>query len=290
MQNMLFNPKMDDVQRRQSLFAGNLIVYGATKASMALCQHAIDMAREAFDPLDPEHAQELLPVEKFIEIVGPLKSRFTNGTRTKELVRDYLVEQGIDPAETFFDVPRLRVVPHSGYLTAGVSYAYKAHRDTWYAGPHGQLNWWMPVFEVVSERAMSFFPKYWANPIPNSSSDFDYDEWVNVGRKAATQQVTTDTRKHPLPLIDLPVSEELRICGRTGDAIVFSAAHLHATAPNTSQATRFSLDFRTIHVDDISRSGGARNLDSQSKGTTLGDFVSVQDFAPVKEQYVLEAQ
>jgi hypothetical protein len=160
-----------DLDRRQSLFDGAIFVYAATKASSALCGHAIEMAKEAFHPLDPEHAQEELTVEKFIEIVGPLKSRFTNDRRTKELLRDYLVEMGVSPRDTFFDVPRLRVVPHSAYLTAGVSYAYKGHRDTWYSSPHAQINWWLPVYEVLPERAMSFFPKYWDQAVPNSSVD-----------------------------------------------------------------------------------------------------------------------
>jgi hypothetical protein len=289
MQNILFNPSLDDAARRKALFAGNLIVLGATPASRALCQHAINMAKEAFDPLDPEHAQESLEVQKFIEIVGPLKSRFTNDMRTKELVRAYLEEQGVDTNVTYFDVPRLRVVPHSGYLTAGVSYAYKAHRDTWYSSPHGQINWWLPVHEVVPERAMSFYPTYWDRKVPNSSGDFDYDEWTRVGRQQATQQVTKDTRKHPIPLIDLPVSEEMRIGGQSGDAIVFSAAHLHATAPNSSNATRFSMDFRTIHVDDLVKGGGARNVDCESKGTTLRDFLKADDFGSIEEQRVLEA-
>jgi hypothetical protein len=288
MQNVILNSGANDLERRQSLFAGNLFVYSASEASRALCDHAIALIKEAFGSLDPEHAQETLPVEKFIEIVGPLKSRFTNDLRTKELVRAYLVEKGVDPKDTFFDVPRLRVVPHSAYLTAGVSYAYKAHRDTWYSSPHGQLNWWLPVYEVVPERAMSFFPKYWNNSVPNSSGDFDYDEWTRVGRQQATQQVTKDTRKHPLPLIDLPVSEELRIAGSSGDAIVFSAAHLHATAPNTSRATRFSMDFRTIHISEMQRGAGAPNIDCESKGTTLRDFLNATDFAQIDEKKVLE--
>ena len=289
MQNVLFNPNLSDSERRNSLFHGNLIVVGATKASTALCQHAMDLAKEAFFPLDPEHAQESLPVEKFIEIVGPLKSRFTNDRKTKELVRDYLAEQGVDTDSTFFDVPRLRVVPHSGYLTAGVSYAYKGHRDTWYSSPHGQINWWLPVYEVVPERAMSFFPKYWDEAVPNSSNEFDYGEWTRVGRQQATEQVSKDTRKHPLPLVDLPVSEELRIGGATGDAILFSAAHLHATAPNSSTATRFSMDFRTIHVDDLFKDAGAKNVDCAAKGTTLADFLKATDFSPIPEKYVSAA-
>ena len=96
----------------------------------------------------PKHPQDRINLDA-------MKSTFTNHIRTKHLVRDILVEYGADLQRTYFDVPRLRVAPHGGYLSAGVSYAYKAHRDTWYSSPHCQVNYWTPVFQVTSERAMS---------------------------------------------------------------------------------------------------------------------------------------
>ena len=48
------------------------------------------------------------------------------------MIRDFIVEIGDNPADYLFDVPRMRVVPNYDYLHAGVSYAYKPHRDTWY--------------------------------------------------------------------------------------------------------------------------------------------------------------
>src|SRR5690606_24166935 len=128
---------------------------------------------EALGP-DPEKAQFSLDIDSFIRIVGPLKSRFTNDLTTKKLVKNILEDFGCDLDNTYFDVPRLRVVPHGDYLSSGVSYAYKAHRDTWYSSPACQVNWWMPVFDVTSSRAMSFFPEYWSRPLKNSSGGFDY--------------------------------------------------------------------------------------------------------------------
>src|SRR5687768_2317791 len=135
MLKILFNPDVDDKRRRELVYDGSIVFYAASPASRALCEHARRMVREAFGDLDPEHAQERLPVEEFVKLVGPLKSRFTNDAETKRLLRAYLVEMGIDPQTTYFDVPRLRVSPHSDYLSAGVSYAYKPHRDIWYSSP-----------------------------------------------------------------------------------------------------------------------------------------------------------
>lgn len=280
----IFNYSGDDEERRMLLFDGALLFNAAAPESTALCAHAQDLAHEAFGELDPLHAQEQLDVEKFIDLVGPLKGRYTNGERTKELVRDYVLALGMDPSRTYFDVPRLRIVPHSGYLSAGVSYAYKAHRDQWYGGSFAQLNYWMPVWEVTPESAMAMYPLRWDRACKNSSGDFDYGEWTTVGRPAAVKQVQTDTRKHPLPLEPLPEFEELRFGAESGDVVMFSGAYLHATTPNLSPRTRFSIDFRTVNVDDLEQGRGAKNIDCEATGTSLAlaDFLRVDDFTPLE--------
>lgn len=281
MVGIYLNHAVDHEECRRLAFDGELLLYSSGAATQALADHAIALAAEALSPFDPRRAQESLSVEEFVARIGPLKSKFTNDLRTKELVRDVLVAFGCDLEDTYFDVPRLRVVPHSRYLTSGVSYAYKAHRDIWYASPAAQLNWWMPVFPVTADRAMSFFPEYWSRPVPNSSADFDYDEWCSVGRQLATSQIGNDTRKHPLPNEPVSTASELRIAGTKGDMILFSAAHLHATAENCSGETRFSIDFRTINRRDLEQGLSAPNVDSGPKGSTIGDFLRAKDFAPV---------
>ena len=280
MVNIYFNHDIDCYQRRSLIFEGNLLQYVANSSTKQLADHAISMMVKELAPYEPEKAQFNLPVESFIERVGALKSGFTNGLTTKKLVRDILTSFGCDLEDTYFDVPRLRVVPHGDYLSSGVSYAYKAHRDIWYSSPTAQLNWWMPVYAVTAERAMSFFPEYWDKPVTNSSDGFDYKEWCNVGRQMASSQVKTDNRQHPLPLAAIDCNSELRLAGAKGDVTVFSAAHLHATAPNTSGETRFSIDFRTINMSDIKNKRGAPAIDNSSRGTTLGDFLRASDFTP----------
>ncbi len=278
---IILNSRSGDAERRKTLFEGQYLLNSATAATIALVAHAEAMIGPAFGPLDPQTAQDSLDVADFVAIVGPLKSAFTNHLRTKELVRDILIEYGADLRRTYFDVPRLRVVPHGGYLSAGVSYAYRAHRDTWYSSPHAQVNYWMPIFPVTPERAMSMFPDYWDRAVANSSDAFDYDEWCRVGRQQATHQIAVDTRQHPLPMDAIDTRSDTRICGMPGDMFLFSAAHLHATAPNTSGKTRFSVDFRTLNLDDIEGRRGAANVDSRARGTTLGDFLRADDFSKI---------
>jgi len=268
------------------MFEGSIFVSSRSAGSEALCNHAARFINEAFGSLDPQHAQDELPVERFVSIVAPLKSRFTNDGETKQLVRALLAEMGCDLKETYFDVPRMRIVPYGTYLKAGVSYAYKPHRDIWYSGPSSQINAWMPVFDIVPECAMAFLPAYFAKPLKNSSIEFDYDEWCSVGRRTAVTQIAADTRKHPLPLESVDTASELRIAGTKGDMLLFSASHLHATAQNESGATRFSIDFRTVNLSDIRANRGGPNVDNRSSGTTLGDFLRASDFKPIDPEWL----
>jgi hypothetical protein len=283
------DPQSTDVNRREKLFNGDFVFYSGTASFSALVDHARAWTERALGA-DSEKAQYRLALDAFIPAASGLKSGFTNDLQTKVLVRNVLESFGCDLDTTYFDVPRLRVVTSDNYLTAGVGYAYKAHRDTWYSSPESQINWWLPVFDLAHDNTMSMYPGYWSRPIPNSSQEFDYQEWCAIGRKMAVGQVGTDSRRHPLPTEEVRSDSESRFVLSSGEVMLFSASHLHATAPNTSGKTRFSIDFRTVHVDDLVNRRGARNIDNRSTGTTLGDFLHARDFSPIEphvvEQYV----
>lgn len=290
MTTLHLNADFTDSQRRPLIFAGDFFVFSARDSVTALCSHARQMIAETFAGQDPETAQYSYSATEFAAKIGPLKSRFTNDLHTKELVRQILLDFGHDPVETYFDVPRLRVVTSDNFLTSGVGYAYKAHRDTWYSSPQSQINWWLPVFDLASERTLAFYPKYWTQPVQNSSQDFDYGEWIRVGRQMATSQIGKDTRNHPLPTETIDAAAEMRLVLKAAESVLFSASHLHATVPNSSGKTRFSLDFRTVSLRDLQLKTGSPNIDNNSRGTTLGDFIQAGNFAPLIGAFSTEAQ
>jgi hypothetical protein len=51
--------------------------------------------------------------------------------------------------------------------------------------------------------------------------------------------------------------------------------------PNTSGRTRFSVDFRTVNLDDVAADGGAPNIDSACTGTTMGDYLRGTDLTHI---------
>jgi len=68
--------------------------------------------------------------------------------------------------------------------------------------------------------------------------------------------------------------------------MIFSAQHLHATVPNDTGKTRFSIDFRTVHEDDILAHKGAKLVDCSCTGTTLRDFIRSTDHTRFPEDVV----
>jgi len=278
--------QVPDEIRRRRLYEGQLFVYTPTPETCAVRDFAAEMIQEAFAPLDPVTAQFEIPVERFVEIFAPLKPKFIHHPKTKQLLREALIALGVDPEDTYLDVPRLRGVTSDAYLTAGVGYAHPMHRDTWWSAPFAQLNWWMPIYSFESESSMAFHPAYWPEPVENHSEEFNYYEWNTVGRAQAAIQIHKDTRKQPHPPDDIDADPQFRIVVPPGGLIVFSAAQMHSTVPNTSGRSRFSIDFRTVSMSDLRSGAAAPNMDSKPQGTSLRDFRRMSDAAPMPDDVV----
>jgi hypothetical protein len=275
-----------DDARREEIYQGQLFLFSPRPSTLALVDHARSLFDEAFDGLDPERAQFELPVEKFVEIVAPLKPRLIHHPRTKDLLHDILEDVGCDMDKTYFDVPRLRVVTSDKYLTSGVGYQLHPHRDTWFSQPMAQLNWWLPCYDISAESSMAFHLKYFDQPVENSSHEFNYYDWNSGGRKDAAKHVKSDTRKQPQAEEEVELDPQIRLVFKAGGLLIFSAAHLHSTVPNTSGSTRFSIDFRTAHVDDLAKKGGAINVDSHGTGTSLRDLMRGSDRSPLPDEVI----
>jgi ectoine hydroxylase-related dioxygenase (phytanoyl-CoA dioxygenase family) len=197
-----------------------------------------------------------------------------------------LKELGCELDQVYFDVPRLRTATSDDYLSSGLAYAFHPHRDTWYSAPPNQINWWLPVYDIVPQNSMAFHPRYWSQPVRNSSRDYNYYRWNKESRSNAAKQIASDTRKQPRAEEPMELDPQIRLVLKPGSIILFSGAQMHSTVPNTSGYTRFSVDFRTVHADDVASMRGAPNIDSQCTGTSLRDFLRATDFSRLPEQVV----
>jgi phytanoyl-CoA dioxygenase PhyH len=286
MNTVFYDCAVDDDVRRQRLYRGQVFVFSPRPASLALIEFAREMITQAFGSLDPVTAQYHMPVEQYVSIVAPLKPAFIHDPETMKLLRALVESVGCELESTYLDVPRLRMVTSDAYLTAGVGYAHHPHRDTWYSAPMAQLNWWVPIYDFDSESSMAFHPRYWSEAVENGSAEFNYYEWNAKGRKQAAEHVKADTRKQPKPKQEIELEPQIRVVCPPGGIILFSAAQMHSTVPNTSGRTRYSLDFRTVNMKDLLSASGAPNVDSAPTGTSLRDFVRGRDFAAMPEDVV----
>ncbi len=287
MSTVYFDATISDELRRRQLYCGQLFVYSPRPSSLAFCDFARGMIEEAFGGIEPRSAQDHMAVEKYAAILSNLKPQFIHHPRSKELIRALLAEMGCDQMKTYFDVPRMRSSTSGGYLTTGIAYAWHPHRDTWYSAPACQINWWIPIYDINPENCMAFHPRYWSDPVPNDSAKYNYSEWNENFRFVASQFVKEDPRPLPRATVPIEPDPQIRLICPVGGIIVFSAAQMHSSVPNTSGMTRFSLDFRTVHSDDIESFRGAPNIDSASSGTTMADYLRVHDLAHFPQETIL---
>jgi hypothetical protein len=284
--NVFCDSRLDDVDRREELYQGSVFVYSPSPGALELCEFARELIEAAFHPYDPRKIHECMPVEQCVIILAELKPKFIHHERSKELIKKLLAERGCDPSKTYFDVPRLRTAFSSDYLSSGIAYAFHPHRDTWYSAPFSQINWWMPVYEIEPRNGMAFHPMYWDKAVPNSSDTYNYYQWNLRNRRNASQHVKSDTRMQPRPQVSLDPDPQLRLVASVGGIMLFSGAQLHSTVQNTTGLVRYSIDFRTVHLDDVWNRRGAPNLDSACTGTTMRDYIRATDLTPIPDEAV----
>ena len=302
MNTIYYDAVMTDDERRQKLFDGQLFVYTPRPSTLAFCKFASDLIKEAFnrytaspsqtDPpslytLDPRTAQYALPVEDYAAILGKLKPTFIHHPESKRHLQNIFRELGCDPMKTYFDVPKMRSSTSDAYLTTGIAYAWHPHRDTWYSAPPCQINWWIPIYDIESDNAMAFHPCYWDHPVQNNSSGYNYYEWNKQYRGASvTQFLKEDPRPLPRAIEPIELDPQIRLICPAGGILLFSGAQMHSSVPNTSGKTRFSIDFRTVHVEDAAAKRGAPHTDEACTGTTMRDYLRAMDLLPVPDDIV----
>ncbi len=275
---VFYDSTLPDEKRRQELFAGQLFAFSPRPSTLAFIQHARTLIEEAFAPLDPELAQFDMPVEQYAEILGRLKPTFIHHPESKRHIQNILTEMGADLAKTYFDVPKMRSSTSDNYLTTGIAYAWHPHRDTWYSAPPCQINWWIPIYDIRPDNAMAFHPRYWNRAVKNDSRDHNYYEWNKQHRGGHVAQfLKSDPRPLSRPTEPIEMDPQIRLIVPAGGVILFSAAQMHSSVPNTSGRTRFSIDFRVVNVEDAVEKRGAPRVDEECTGTTMRDYLCGTD-------------
>ena len=283
--SVFYDSMMSDEERRGRLYAGDIFVFSPTSASQELIDLGRTMLSQAFAPHDPREIQRHLTPEETAAILAKMKPQFIHHPECKRLIPRIMAELDVDLNKLYFDVPRMRSAYPADFLTSGIAYAFHPHRDTWFSAPLCQLNWWMPIYPLHPDNSMGFYPRYFAETIVNSSEIYNYYEWNAKNRATAAQHVRGDTREQPKAQQEID-GVTVRLLPPPGGIILFSGAQLHETVPNLSGIARYSVDFRTVHLDDAEARRGARNVDSHCTGTTMRDYLRASDLEHLPDDVV----
>jgi len=269
-----------EAERAELVFSGRLVVLRGLRAVRALCALADARLRAAFGGLDPELAQRHLAPEVWLARTAPVLRRFGREGEVQRLVTRMLVEAGCPPSATYRDRVALRAVPAGHGYQGGVRGATGVHRDTWGSGVHAQVNWWAPVYPVTAGRTLLVYPRYWRHPIANTSDAWDFDALL-AHRRCGRWYPTV-----PSPTEPVAAGSEFPVLLEPGELLCFSAAHLHASAPNRTGRTRFSVEARTVSLGDLEAGRAAPNVDGCGRAARLEWFRSLADgtrLAPAPE-------
>jgi hypothetical protein len=266
---------------RQTLYEGNLLILTRLRAVSDLVEYTQEQLAKLFGPHDPEQAHDHFDKAEMAHILGEWKPRYIHSEIVTGLVCKILQEANLPAEETYYDVPRPRTSFPVGHLTTGIAYAFPWHRDVWYGAPAQQINWWLPIYPVTANNAMSFDLQSFDQAVTNTSQDFDYYN-NNVARLTTATQIDDETQSRPAAVEYVPI-DELAVLPAPGAVLLFSGAQLHKSVPNTSGRSRYSVDFRTIDLADLEADRGAPLVDVDCTGTAIRDFHNLADDRPVDE-------
>ncbi len=271
------DPPPTNDRLRRALYDGEIFLLDPTPASSRYAEIARSLLHREFpESPDLRQAHEAVSPQEFFLRVGAVRRELYLDEAHHALIYELAESLGFNPRHIAFDPVRLRAVSHDGHLNPAAKAVYYGHRDTWYGHPSCLITWWIPLHELSPEETFLFYPDRFDKPVPNDSETFDYDDWVSKGwsLKIGWQDPEAGKKAH-YPGVTGPVDPgpEVGFACQPGQNLLFSGAHYHKTREQSLGTTRFSLDFRLVHLGDHAAGLGAPDVDNRSRGSALSDYV-----------------
>jgi hypothetical protein len=238
---MLVDSTLDDEQRRRELHAGRVFMFSPLPGSRALCERARQLAREALAPHEPHTARFHLEAEEHAAALRRVHEEFPTHAESRRLMQAVLNELGCNLTKTFFDAPRL-VVEHEG---------------TERLAPESDLeiHFWLPV-EIAGDTSFTLRPRALQ---PGARDPFAQLDANPASPAPKVAPVASGGGNVPLCLPCPP-----------GGIVMFAASRHSALEVIEAGNTRFSVGFRTVHLDDLRMHGVAMEA--------YAGFVRASDF------------
>lgn len=259
---------------RQSVFEGAIYILEPNASSLSLCDD-IDSLIASKVPIQPDEPfcldkiHQYHSFETIFTCLNHVKRKIATQLFTQNCLAKILPCFGLTVTPFLYDAMRLRWNQPLNDFDPWASYSVM-HRDTWYANPQSQLNFWIPLTDTLLGQGFKIFSEFFNSPIDNTSQTFNFSEWRNQG---GFQSSRMDQQQFYPTVKTLPDSKNaINIDCAKGSMVIFSAAHLHQTSHNQSDQSRLSVDFRVVYPEDNHNKLGASNTDNASKGDASVDY------------------
>ena len=233
------------------MYAGRILFFEGLAPVQALINETRAILEAVFDGAHPPTAYRALGLSAYRKTLRQAQKRFAQSPEITRHWVDALIAAGLAPEATYRDRLVLRAAPPYETANAPGYGLLPAHRDSWGAGLDCQINWWLPIYDLTAERTMAVFPRAFDRPVVNDSAGWD------------SGRARSEPGYPELPTAREPIDwdEALPLVVPTGTLMAFSATHLHATIPNTSDEARISSETRTVDRRDLIAGRGAPDVD-----------------------------
>ncbi len=257
----------------QAVFSGAILYFENLAPMLELVSELQQLLFDAFAPHPPESAHEFLPAGEYQSRFVKAQEEFRASSRIRRQIYEALGAAGACLPDTFCDRIRLRASPPRQHNAERPYFrsATPPHRDSWGSALLCQVNWWFPVFPLHRDRTLAIYPAHWNMPVANDAEGWDWKRAGKGSPRLPTAQGPLDAR------------DEIRVTVPPGALAVFSAAHLHAGVLNTTPQTRFSVETRTINLEDLVAGRGAPNIDGLGIRPAYDWFHRVTDGRPLAD-------
>ncbi len=252
---------LSDKDRAETNFNGDLIIYQNIAAMHELIAYADQHLRAALDGIEPPEAQDHFSPDDFLKRTTEVQAHFRNSQVAKDLFFTVLEQCGVDLNGTYYDHFPMRIVPFDKSYDGAQCGIIGHHRDSWGSNIHSQINWWAPLYELEEDRTIAVYPDYWENPIENNTATWRHADYLKM-RKEAVKELEVSYPSAPSPQASVDESGVFKAILNPGDVLSFASTHLHASVPNTTKFTRYSVEMRTINKADLTENREAPNVDN----------------------------
>ncbi|MFT5432751.1 MAG: hypothetical protein ACI9OJ_003454 [Myxococcota bacterium] len=277
----MIEPWLDESPARSALYDGRVLRRGVTEGSQTLVALTQELLAATFSDVGPPRdAQQQMDPAEFFKRMGHVRKVLYLEPQFHRAMLKTVEAAGFTPSQYACDPVRLRIVAHNGHTEPRAAPVYYGHRDTWYGHSQSLMTWWVPLDDLSESETFVFYPDRFSSEVLNDSERFDYDEWVSKGwgLKIGWQDRDDGIKaEYPGPLGEVDGGPAVGFACRSGDNLLFSGAQYHQTLPQMSGRTRFSVDFRLVHLEDHASKRGAPNVDNRSRGCALVDFVRLAE-------------